>query len=87
MLDGAGRSSSERVAARAGIQPGDAILAFNDALVKFIELKSLVKKSDKTIALLIQRDAIRMCLPVQINWAALPSNLERTEQSVMPFSW
>ena len=54
-------------AARAGIQPGDVILAFNDTPLKSVEqLKSLVKKSDKTVALLIQRDTNRMYVPVQI---------------------
>jgi serine protease Do len=54
-------------AARAGIQPGDVILALNDTPVKSVEqLKSLVKKSDKTIALLIQRETSRMYVPVQV---------------------
>ncbi len=54
-------------AARAGIQAGDVILAVNETPVKSVEqLKSLVKKSDKTVALLIQRDANRMYVPVQI---------------------
>jgi serine protease Do len=54
-------------AARAGIQPGDVILAFNDTPLKSVEqLKNLMKKTDKTIALLIQRDANRMYVPVQV---------------------
>ena len=54
-------------AARAGIQAGDVILAFNDTPLKSIEqLKGLMKKTDKTIALLIQRDANRMYVPVQV---------------------
>ncbi len=54
-------------AARAGIQAGDVILAFNDTPVTSVEqLKSLVKKSDKTIALLIQRDSNRMYVPLQV---------------------
>ena len=54
-------------AARAGIQPGDVILAFNDTPVKSVEqLQNLMKKTDKTIALLIQRDATRMYVPVQV---------------------
>jgi serine protease Do len=54
-------------AARAGIQPGDVILAFNDTPLKSVEqLKNLMKKTDKTIALLIQRDATRMYVPVQV---------------------
>jgi serine protease Do len=43
------------------------ILAFNDTPVKSVEqLKSLMKKTDKTIALLIQRDANRMYVPIQV---------------------
>jgi serine protease Do len=54
-------------AARAGIQAGDVILAFNDTPLKSVEqLKNLMKKTDKTIALLIQRDANRMYVPVQV---------------------
>ncbi|MEO8005785.1 MAG: Do family serine endopeptidase [Betaproteobacteria bacterium] len=59
--------SSAGAAAKAGIQPGDVILAFNDTPVKSVEqLKSLMKKSDKTVALLIQRDANRMYVPIQV---------------------
>ena len=54
-------------AARAGIQPGDVILALNDTPLKSVEqLKSLMKKTEKTIALLIQRDANRMYVPVHV---------------------
>ena len=54
-------------AARAGIQAGDVILAFNDTPLKSVEqLKSLMKKTDKTVALLIQRDTNRMYVPVQV---------------------
>ncbi len=54
-------------AARAGIQPGDVILAFNDTPLKSVEqLKNLMKKTDKTIALLIQRDANRIYVPVHV---------------------
>ena len=54
-------------AARAGIQVGDVILAFNDTPLKSVEqLKTLMKKTDKTVALLIQRDANRMYVPVQV---------------------
>jgi serine protease Do len=59
--------SASGAAARAGIQPGDVILALNDTPVKSVEqLKSLVQKSDKTVALLIQREANRMYVPLQI---------------------
>lgn len=54
-------------AARAGIQPGDVILAINDTPLKSVEqLKGLMKKSDKTVALLIQRDSNRIYVPVQV---------------------
>jgi serine protease Do len=59
--------SASGAAAKAGIQPGDVILALNDTPVKSIEqLKGLVKKTDKTVALLIQRDTSRMYVPVQV---------------------
>ena len=54
-------------AARAGIQPGDVILAINDTPLKSVEqLTNLMKKTDRTVALLIQRDANRMYVPVQV---------------------
>jgi serine protease Do len=56
-------------AARAGIQPGDVILALNDTPVKSVEqLKSLVKKSEKskTVALLVQRDEARIYVPLTL---------------------
>ena len=59
--------SASGAAARAGIQAGDVILAFNDTPLKSVEqLKNLMKKTDKTIALLVQRDANRMYVPVQV---------------------
>ena len=59
--------SATGAAARAGIQAGDVILAFNDTPLKSVEqLKNLMKKTDKTIALLIQRDANRMYVPIQV---------------------
>jgi serine protease Do len=58
--------SSAGAAARAGIQPGDVILALNDIPVKSVDqLKQLVKKADKTLALLVQRDEMRLYVPVQ----------------------
>ena len=54
-------------AARAGIQAGDVILALNDTPVKTVEhLKQLVKKSSKSVALLVQRDEARIYVAVQI---------------------
>jgi serine protease Do len=56
-------------AARAGIKPGDVILAFNDTPLKSIDqLKSLVQKTEKskTVALLVQRDDARIYVPLQM---------------------
>jgi serine protease Do len=56
-------------AARAGIQPGDVILAFNDTPLKTVDqLKSLVSKTEKskTVALLVQRDEARIYVPLQM---------------------
>ena len=56
-------------AARAGIQPGDVILALNDTPLKTIDqLKSLVQKTEKskTVALLVQRDEARIYVPLQV---------------------
>jgi len=53
--------------ARAGIQAGDVILALNETPVKSVEqLKQLVKKSSKSVALLVQRGEARIYVPVQI---------------------
>lgn len=57
------------VAARAGIQPGDVILAFNDTPLKTVDqLKVLVLKTEKskTVALLVQRDEARIYVPLQM---------------------
>jgi serine protease Do len=54
-------------AARAGIQPGDVILALNDTPVKSVEqLKALVTKADKSVALLVQREDTRRYVPVPL---------------------
>ncbi|MFN0039085.1 MAG: DegQ family serine endoprotease [Burkholderiales bacterium] len=54
-------------AAKAGIQAGDVILALNQEILRSVEqLKALVKKTDGTVALLIQRDDMRLFVPVQI---------------------
>ena len=53
--------------ARAGIQAGDVILALNETPVTSIEqLKQLVKKSAKTVALLVQRNEARIYVPVPL---------------------
>ena len=55
-------------AAKAGIQPGDVILAFNNKPVKSVkELRELVDKANGgTVALLIQRRNVRTFVPVPI---------------------
>ncbi|TAK66531.1 MAG: Do family serine endopeptidase, partial [Betaproteobacteria bacterium] len=54
-------------AARAGIQPGDLLLAVNGTPVQSVEqLRALVAKSGKTMALLIQRDDGKIFVPVDI---------------------
>ncbi len=54
-------------AARAGIRAGDVIVAVNNTPVKSTEqLKELVAKSGKTVALLIQRDDARIFVPVNL---------------------
>jgi serine protease Do len=54
-------------AARAGIQPGDLVLAVNGTPVKSVaQLRALVAKSGKTLALLIQRDSGKIFIPVDL---------------------
>src|SRR5437870_2099869 len=54
-------------AARAGVQPGDVIVAVNNTPVNSVEqLRELVKKSGKTMALLVQREDARIFIPVTI---------------------
>jgi serine protease Do len=54
-------------AARAGIQPGDVVLAANGTPVKSAaELSALVKKSRHNVALLVQRDDARIFVPVDL---------------------
>jgi len=54
-------------AEKAGVRPGDVILAVNNTKVKSPEhLQELVGKAGKTIALLIQRDEARIFIPVTI---------------------
>jgi serine protease Do len=54
-------------AAKAGIQPGDVILAFNGTPVKSVdELRALVSKADKHVALLIQREDAKIFVPVNL---------------------
>ena len=54
-------------AARAGIQPGDLLLAVNGTPIQSVEqLRALVAKSGKTMALLIQRDDGKIFVPVDL---------------------
>ena len=55
-------------AAAAGIQSGDVILSLNGKSVKSVdELKALVSKSGKKIALLVLRDDARIFVPVDLS--------------------
>ncbi len=54
-------------AAKAGIQPGDVIVSLNGTPVsKPEQLQQLVQKAGKHVALLVQRDAARIFVPVEL---------------------
>jgi serine protease Do len=54
-------------AERAGVRPGDVIVAVNTKPVRSVEeLKALVAKSAKTVALLVQRDNAQIFIPVTL---------------------
>ncbi len=54
-------------AARAGVEPGDVLLAINGAPVRSVEqARSAIGKSDKSVALLIQRGDDKIFVPVRI---------------------
>jgi serine protease Do len=54
-------------AALAGVQPGDVLLAVNGTPVKNIDqVREVVAKSDKSMALLIQRDGNKIFVPVRV---------------------
>jgi len=54
-------------AARAGVRPGDVIVALNNTPVKSPEqLRELVGKAGKTVALLVQREDARIFIPVPL---------------------
>lgn len=54
-------------AARAGIRPGDLLLAVNGTSIQSVEqLRTLVAKSGRTMALLIQRDDGKIFVPVDL---------------------
>jgi serine protease Do len=55
------------VAARAGIRPGDVLLSVNGVPVSSVEqMRALVAKANKRVALLIQRDDAKLFVPVDI---------------------
>jgi len=54
-------------AARAGIQPGDVILSINGTSIHSAEqLRSLVSKAGKRVAILVQREEARIFVPVDL---------------------
>ena len=54
-------------AERAGVRPGDVIVAVNTKPVTTVdELKSLVAKSGKTVALLVQRENAQIFIPITL---------------------
>ena len=54
-------------AARAGVRPGDVIVAVNNTPVKSPEqLRELIGKAGKTVALLVQREDARIFIPVPL---------------------
>jgi serine protease Do len=54
-------------AAKAGVRPGDVIVAINNTPVKSPEqLRELVGKAGKTVALLVQREDARIFIPVTL---------------------
>jgi serine protease Do len=58
---------SEGAAARAGVQAGDVILAFNNQPVKTVDqLRRLVDRSRGSVALLIQREGNKIYVPIRL---------------------
>ena len=54
-------------AARAGVQEGDVILALNNQPVKSVaQLRRLVDKAGKHVALLVQREDAKVYVPVDL---------------------
>jgi len=54
-------------AARAGIQAGDVILSVNDTPIQSVDqLRSVVSKAGKRIAILVQREEARIFVPVEL---------------------
>ncbi|MCM8594957.1 DegQ family serine endoprotease [Accumulibacter sp.] len=54
-------------AARAGIRPGDIVLSLNGQSVRDVpQLRSLLERAGKTVALLIERDNAKLFVPVEL---------------------
>ncbi len=59
--------SASGPAGRAGVQQGDVLVAINGTLVQSVEqVRDVVAKADKSVALLIQRGGNRIFVPVRI---------------------
>jgi serine protease Do len=59
---------AEGPAARAGVQAGDVILAFNNQPLKSVDqLRRLVERSRGSVALLIQREGSKIYVPVRLS--------------------
>ena len=59
--------SADGPAGRAGVQPGDVILALNNQPVKNVDqLRRLVERSHGSVALLIQREGNKIYVPVRL---------------------
>ncbi len=59
--------AAEGPAGRAGVQPGDVILALNNQPVKNVDqLRRLVDRSRGSVALLIQREGSKIYVPVRL---------------------
>jgi serine protease Do len=67
MSDGLVVESASGPAARAGVEAGDVVLAVNGTPAKSIEqVRSVISKADKSVALLIQRGDDKIFVPVRI---------------------
>lgn len=54
-------------AARAGIEPGDIVLAVNGTAVRDVEqVRAIVAKSTRSVALLIQREGAKIFVPIRL---------------------
>jgi hypothetical protein len=61
-----------RLVTKAGVRPGDAIVAVNNTPVKSPEqLKELIAKAGKPVAPMVQRDDARIVIPVAMGWKSL----------------